>query len=140
MNDAPPLITLQDVRDTAERITTEHPDRLNPIKVNGSNISCRYTDDEDPTLHCLGGHVLLELGCIMPREGRTVMDSPSCRRFEGWDGAAHPGQAMNYLRRLQSMADRGGPQREDPTDSVVYIHDRRLEWRLAYDQAEEWLA
>lgn len=132
-------ITLQAVRDASRRVCDAHPDRINPMQVEDGDSVCLYTDPADPSLHCLGGQVLLELGCRLPMERRTVASTPDRRRFEDFVMPFDTGRALGYLVRLQAAADRGGAQRTDPADPSDHtFYDRRLEWRDALRQTEEW--
>lgn len=119
------LITLEDVLDVADEITLQQPDELNPRDEYGR---CLYTDPEQPHRHCLGGMILLRLGCELPAELNSAACTPDKLRFRGYESLSTPGEALDFIRKLQSRADVGGSTRH------ITPPDRRMPWREAYEQ------
>lgn len=131
MSDTPRPITLLDVVRVADEATTEHPKRKNPWRLDtAGHVSCLYTDTQDPTLHCLGGEILLRLGCELPPEGNSVAVTPDRLRFVGYYDEYDQGAAMKFLAYLQGEADGGMTD-----DGGVGWGDYRMEWREAFESA-----
>lgn len=120
------LITLEDVIDVTREITLQQPDELNPVDEYGR---CLYTDPAQPHKHCLGGMILLRLGCELPSELSTAVCTPDKFRFAGYESVLTPGAALDFVRKVQSRAD-AGYRRHDRSSPK----DRRLPWREAFEQ------
>lgn len=136
MNDQP-KITLEDVMRVADEVTSRYPDRLNPPSTEWSHetdkVNCLYTDPDVPALHCLGGEILLRLGCRLPAEQLGVCDSPDADKFEHYDTLRFAtGEGLTFLTLLQFRADQGLGEERGRIDGYL---DFRLEWREAYEGA-----
>lgn len=128
----PTVITLLDVVRVADEVTAERPERKNPWYVNeAAEMACLYTDHDDSSSHCLGGEILLRLGCELPDEGESVMTTPGKLRFAGYLNEYEIGAAMKFLVYLQGEAD-GGKTHDDSGEE---LDDFRMEWREAFENA-----
>lgn len=95
MTKADLTLDVVDVKNALRRVASRYPDRKNPVSVYGAY--CAYTHHEDPDWHCLGGAILLELGCALPNEGAKVTTTLDRHRFT-YDAA-------DLLVQVQRLAD-----------------------------------
>lgn len=139
MSDDPVVIEFLDVVRVADEVTAEFPDRKNPYTLDSDGRqACLYTDLEDPTLHCLGGEILLRLRCELPDERESVLTTSDKLRFAGYINEYQVGPALKFLAHLQSGADGGQVHEVGSEDLDEDPDDYRMEWRLAFERSSAY--
>lgn len=111
-------ITLEQVREAAREIAAALPDRVNPT---GHGGVCVYTAPNDPTWHCIAGHLVKHLGLPVPS-------------INGWFGSRAESRyftedAVTYVCVLQGTADIRLRRGHRPWSEVVRMVERDYELR-----------
>lgn len=113
--------TYAQTKAAAQAVIERAPRAKNPFtRIKGTDkLRCLYTDVNEPTRHCLGAEILLELGLRIPDEETYVTSGPNEDRFTA--------AAEDFINYLVTTADNGAA-------NARYAGDHRLEWRTAFNR------
>lgn len=111
------------------------PDRLNPTC--DDTGACLYTDPDDPTVHCIAGQVLADLGIPLPREGHGF---PATEEgYDFWEQAERQTDSVALvnkgymskatailLGKVQTTFDSGTLHGESWSESLAHAQQEKI--------------
>jgi hypothetical protein len=116
MTDTQKPLTPADIKPVLVEIIRDNPKTVNPTRtdVEYGGVGCVLTDYKNPNRHCFVGHFVARQGWDLPPPNHpdnenAIIDTMAAQ----WNWPLDE-LAIEYLRRLQIMADGGDGEYPDP--------------------------